>query len=76
MVLVTAPEVARIARLKAARGYDQAEASRRVRGQKLPPLGIARRQWTIENDGDTATLIGRADDVWRAIQRLADAPRP
>lgn len=76
VVLVTAPEYSRIARLRKARGYDDGEASRRIRGQRLPPLGTARRRWNIENDGDTAALIRRADAVWEELRALAAATRP
>jgi len=76
VVEVTAPEAVRIARLRAARGYNQEEAARRVRGQALPPLGPAKRRWRIENDGGPAALYQRADQVWREIEALAAAPKP
>lgn len=76
VVEVTAPEPLRIARLRAARSYSDTEAVRRVRGQKLPPLGATKRRWLIENDGGSAALHARADEVWREIQSLAAAAQP
>lgn len=76
VVEVTAPEPVRVARLRAARSYSDEEAARRVRGQKLPPLGATKRRWLIENDGGSAALLARADQVWREITSLAAAPRP
>ena len=75
VVEVTATEAVRIARLRAARGYDEATAARRVRGQQLPPVGVARRLWRIENDGDFAALLRSADQAWGEIESLAAASR-
>jgi len=77
VVEVIADEESRVKRLRAARGYDDAEARGRVRGQKLPPVRGARRHWRIENTGDRAKLVARADEIWEEIQGLsaADAAR-
>jgi dephospho-CoA kinase len=76
VVEVTAPEPLRIARLRAARAYPEEEAVRRVRGQRLRPLGAAKRRWLIENDGGTAALTARADQVWGEITSLAAVHEP
>jgi dephospho-CoA kinase len=73
VVEVVAPEDLRVKRLRAARGYDDAEARGRIRGQKLPPVRGARRHWRIENDEDRARLLARADEVWDEIVSLAAA---
>lgn len=75
VVEVAAPEAVRVARLRAARGYGDEEAARRVRGQSLPPLGAVKRHWRIDNDGDPGALRARADQVWQEIEALAAAPR-
>ena len=64
---VTAPEAHRVRRLAAARGFDDAEARARVRGQTLPPLTGAKRHWRITNDGDVAALEAAADRIWNEI---------
>lgn len=73
VVEVVAPEDLRVKRLRAARGYDDTEARGRIRGQKLPPVRGARRHWRIENEGDRARLLARADEVWEEIVSLAAA---
>jgi dephospho-CoA kinase len=78
VVEVVAPDEVRIKRLRLARGYADAEARERIRGQKLPPVRGARRHWRIENHGDRAELNQRADTVWEEITSLerAASPRP
>ena len=71
VVEVVAGEEIRVKRLRAARGYDDAEARGRIRGQKLPKITGARRHWRIENEGDRARLVARADEVWAEIVSLA-----
>ena len=73
VVEVVAGEEIRVKRLRAARGYDDAEARSRIRGQKLPKITGARRHWRIENEGDRARLVARADEVWAEIVSLAPA---
>ena len=73
VVEVVAGEDVRVKRIRAARGYDDAEARSRIRGQKLPKVGGARRHWRIENEGDRARLLARADEVWEEIVSLAPA---
>jgi dephospho-CoA kinase len=59
-------------RLRSARGFTDAEARERIQGQSLPPVRGARRLWRIENDGDKADLIRRADRIWEEIAGLPD----
>ncbi|HET9253486.1 MAG TPA: dephospho-CoA kinase [Candidatus Eisenbacteria bacterium] len=73
VVEIVASEDSRVRRIRAARGYDDAEARSRIRGQKLPPVRGARRHWLIENEGDRARLVARADEVWEEIVSLATA---
>jgi dephospho-CoA kinase len=76
VVEVTAPLETRVARLRAARGFGEEEARTRILGQRLPPVRGARRHWRIENAGDAATLIRRADAVWTEIEALAGRSAP
>lgn len=62
----------RVRRLRAARGFTDAEARERIRGQSLPPVRGVRRLWRIENLGDRAELIRRADRIWEEIAGLED----
>lgn len=75
VVEVVADEETRVKRIRAARGFDETEARGRIRGQKLPNVTGARRHWRIENMGDRAKLVNRADEIWEEIQSLdaADA---
>ena len=75
VVEVVADEDTRVKRIRAARGFDEAEARGRIRGQKLPKVMGARRHWRIENIEDRAKLVSRADEIWEEIQSLdaADA---
>lgn len=76
VVEVVAPEAVRIARLKSSRGFTEAEATERIRGQSLPPLHGVRRHWRLENDGDAKALLGRADQIWNEIESLTAERRP
>jgi dephospho-CoA kinase len=76
VVEVVAPEDARARRLRAARAFSDEEARGRIQGQKLPPVRGARRHWKVENAGDKAQLLARADEIWQEIQSLAEAIGP
>jgi dephospho-CoA kinase len=73
VVEVEASPEERARRLRAARGFADTEARERVEGQALPPVRNARRLWKIENRGDRAELIRRADAVWDEIESLPGA---
>lgn len=70
VVEVFAPAGIRVERLRASKGFTDAEARERVGGQALPPLRDARRYWRIENAGTRADLLARADRIWDEIERL------
>ncbi|HZV91165.1 MAG TPA: dephospho-CoA kinase, partial [Candidatus Nitrosocosmicus sp.] len=61
VIEVVASEDERARRLRAARSFSDLEARGRVQGQKLPPVRGARRLWKVENAGDRAALVARAD---------------
>jgi dephospho-CoA kinase len=70
VVEVRAGEAARVGRLRDARGYTEAEALARVRGQRLPPVRGAKRHWVLDNDGDLAALRREAEAVWNEIAAI------
>src|SRR6185295_4436618 len=70
VIEVTASEDVRVRRIRAARGFTDLEARERVRGQRIPAIRGARRQWRIENEGDRAELLRRADAIWEEIESL------
>ena len=70
VVEVVASEETRVRRIRGARGFSDPEARERIVGQRLPPIRGARRQWRIENEGDRAELVRRADAVWDEIESL------
>lgn len=76
VVEVVASEDARARRLRAARAFSDEEARGRIQGQKIPPVRGARRHWKVENAGDKAQLLARADEIWQEIQSLAEAIGP
>jgi len=76
VVEVVASEDARARRLRAARAFSDEEARGRIQGQKIPPVRGARRHWKVENAGDKAQLLVRADEIWQEIQSLAEAIGP
>lgn len=62
--VVTAPEAARIERLRG-RGLSEGEARLRA-AQQMPPERMRERATTaIENDGDLVALRARVEDAWR-----------
>jgi dephospho-CoA kinase len=73
VIEVVASEDERARRLRAARSFSDSEARGRVQGQKLPPVRGARRLWKVENAGDRAALVARADAIWDEIQSLSEA---
>ncbi len=70
VIEVVASEDTRVRRLRSARGFSDSEARERVRGQRLPPVRGARREWLIENEGDRADLMRRADAIWEEIESM------
>jgi dephospho-CoA kinase len=73
VIEVVASEDERARRLRAARSFSDLEARGRIQGQKLPSVRGARRLWKVENAGDRAALVARADAIWDEIQSLSEA---
>lgn len=73
VVLVHAPEAARLARLVELRALEPAEARRRVASQTPSEDKIPRADRVIRNDGGLEELRARATRVWRAIEDAARA---
>jgi dephospho-CoA kinase len=70
VVEVRAGEGRRLERLRASRGFAEAEALARIRGQGLPPVRNAKRHWVLDNDGGLAELRRAAEELWREIAAL------
>ncbi|HEU4333169.1 MAG TPA: dephospho-CoA kinase [Candidatus Eisenbacteria bacterium] len=70
VVEVRAGESRRLERLRASRGFSEAEALERIRGQRLPPVRNAKRHWILHNDGGLAGLRRAAEELWREIASL------
>lgn len=70
VVEVRAAEGRRLERLRASRGFAEAEALARIRGQRLPPVRNAKRHWILHNDGGLAELRRAAEELWREIASL------
>jgi len=73
VVLVDAPEEARLQRLVSDRGLDPDEARRMMAAQMPSELKRARADIVIENAGTRGDLRDRAREVWRTLVRRAEA---
>jgi dephospho-CoA kinase len=71
VVLVDAPEEARLARLVGDRGMDPAEARQMIAAQMPSELKRARADFVIPNNGTLMDLERRAREVWLELQRRA-----
>jgi dephospho-CoA kinase len=67
IVLVDAPEEARLARLVGDRGMAADDARARIAAQLPARLKRPRVDVVIENDGDLATLAARVDAAWARV---------
>jgi dephospho-CoA kinase len=75
LVVVTAPERARIARAMARSTMSEDEVRARIRAQLPLEDKVRVADFVIENDGDIAALEPRADDVLDAVcQRVGVDP--
>jgi dephospho-CoA kinase len=74
-VLVVAPDEARIERVMQRDGIPRAAVERRMRAQIDPAEAGKRATYTVENDGDIATLRERAGVVYDAICLTAAPPQ-
>lgn len=72
VVLVEAPEAARLERLVRDRGLDEAEARRMIAAQMPSELKHAGADVVIENTGTVAELEARAAAVWAELERRAE----
>jgi dephospho-CoA kinase len=70
VVVVDAPEEARLARL-AARGLTEEDARARMAAQASSEERLAAADYLVVNDGDLVDLRVRVDELWRNL--LADA---
>jgi dephospho-CoA kinase len=67
VLFVDAPREIRLARVKATRGWDEAELSRREAAQLPLAEKRARANSVIVNDGDQAALTARVDEWLRSL---------
>jgi len=72
VVLVDAPEEARLVRLVGDRGMDPQEARRIIMSQMPSELKRARADYVIENTGTVAGVERRAREVWEELTRRAE----
>jgi len=70
-VVVVAPDAARLARVLARDGVDEAHARARMAAQISPDAARRRAGYVIENDADLATLRERTAAVYESLKRLA-----
>ena len=73
IVLVDAPREMRLDRLVHQRGLSPADAMHMIAAQMPAELKRARADYLIENIGTIDELEQRADEVWDALERDADA---
>jgi dephospho-CoA kinase len=73
VVLVEAPEEARLERLVRDRGLDPAEARRMIAAQMPSELKHARADHVLVNTGTLGDLEDRARALWRTLLRRAEA---
>jgi dephospho-CoA kinase len=71
IVAVVAPDEARIARVMQRDGVERERVLERMRAQVDPSEARRRATYTIDNDGDLATLRTRANVVYDVLERVA-----
>lgn len=67
VVVVTAPEDLRVARLSEGRGIDEGDARARMRNQAPDEQREASATHVIVNDGDLDDLAARVEAVWLSV---------
>jgi dephospho-CoA kinase len=72
VVLVEAPEEARLVRLVGDRGMDPEEARRVIMAQMPSELKRARADYVIENTGTVGDVERRAREVWEELTHRAE----
>ena len=75
IVLVDAPEAARLERLVRTRGIPEADARAMMAAQDDARAKRDHADFVIDNVGSLDALERRVDDVWRELQRLAAGAR-
>lgn len=70
VVVVTAPEPTRVARLVVERGMDEDDVWARIAAQAPDPVRVAVADVVIDNAGDEAALERQVGDLWRRILAL------
>lgn len=73
VVLVDAPEEARLVRLVGDRAMDPEEARLMIAAQMPSELKRARADYVIENTGTLGEVRRRAGEVWEELRRRAEA---
>jgi dephospho-CoA kinase len=71
VVVVTAPEEERVARVARARGMGEVDARSRIAAQIPPEEREAVADVILPNDGDLGALEERVDELWRDLARRA-----
>lgn len=71
LVVVTAPEDVRIARLEAARGMTPVDARARIGAQAPEDDRVAAADLVIDNGGPRAALAAQVDALWAELARRA-----
>jgi dephospho-CoA kinase len=71
IVLVHAPEAARLSRLTAGRGMSEPDALAVMASQGDADAKRHRAHHVIENDGSLDALLGRVDALWGVLSRAA-----
>ncbi len=74
-ILIDAPLEQRITRIVASRDVDEEEARRIAAAQMPAEKKRGRADVVIENDGDLATLAGRAHEAWEEIAKRGVSSR-
>lgn len=67
VLVVTAPEEARAARVEARNGLSRAEFAARNEAQWPMPAKAAKADWVVDNSGDLASLEEQVEELWRKL---------
>ncbi|MFM7718783.1 MAG: dephospho-CoA kinase, partial [Actinomycetota bacterium] len=71
LVVVTAPQAERLARLAARRGMPEAEARARMAAQASDEARLAAADLVVDNGGSEADLEARVAGLWTELRRRA-----
>jgi dephospho-CoA kinase len=73
VILVDAPEAARLARLTELRGLPESEARAMMAAQAPAAEKRRRATWIVDNDGSRAQLAQRVAELWRRLDLIASS---